>query len=340
MIRNARCAWMRRCSSASALGTVLAALFLVGTSPAVSAAPPALRIHLLGTGGPELTPDRAGYATLVEGGDTLLLFDAGRGILQRLYEQRINPKRITRIFLTHLHSDHIAGLPDLWITPWFLLGRTAPLEIWGPPGTRAMVSGMLAMYGHDVASRVNRFNPAGAIAVTVHELAPGTIFDRDGMRVTAFAVEHDDGNPAFGYRIDRAGHAAVLSGDTTYSANVVAAAQDVDLVVSNVIAFSPRLSALPEMQGVLAKLTTPEQAARLFVETRPKLAIFSHIVKKELGGAPGDAAILSRVRAAGYSGPLAMGHDREVIELGKSVTLLPPPSIVDLPDLDSKSAPF
>ncbi len=120
---------------------VLFVLFLApGLAPA-QAQPqaPALRVHLLGTGGPELVPDRAGYTTLIEApdladADGLLLFDAGRGALQRLYEQRINPRRVTRIFLTHLHSDHIAGLPDLWMTPWFLLGRTTGLEIWGTAG--------------------------------------------------------------------------------------------------------------------------------------------------------------------------------------------------------------
>ncbi len=313
---------------------------LLSALAAPAQAAPALRVHLIGTGGPELTPDRQGYATLVETPDDLLLFDAGRGLIQRLYEQRINPKRVTHLFLTHLHSDHIAGLPELWMTPWFLLGRTAPLEIWGPPGTAAMVAGMRAMYGHDVTHRANAFNPASAIAVAVHEISPGLVYDRAGLRVEAFTVDHADGDPAFGYRIGRAGHVAVLSGDTTWTAALAQAAKGADLLVQNVIAFSPRLSAMPEMQGVLAKLTTPEQAARLFGEARPKLAVFSHIVKKELNGAAGDATIIARVRASGYAGPLAIGHDREVIEIGETVTLLPAAPIGDLPDLDSKSAPF
>lgn len=303
-------------------------------------AEPVLRVHLIGTGGPELTPHRAGYATLIETQDDLLLFDVGRGAMQRLYEQRINPKRVTRIFLTHLHSDHISGLPELWMTPWFLLGRNAPIEIWGPPGTTAMIAGMRAMYGHDVAQRVNAFNPASAIAVTVHEIAPGRLYDHAGLTVSAFQVEHADGDPAFGYKIERYGHAVVLSGDTTYTASLSAAAKGADLLVQNIIAFSPRLSAMPEMQGVLAKLTTPEQAARLLEEARPKLTVFSHIVKKELNGAAGDATIIARVRAAGYAGPLAMGSDREIVEIGDTVRIVPPSSLDGLPDLDSKSAPF
>jgi len=304
---------------------------------------PAMRVHLLGTGGPELTPGRQGYATLVElpgadDPDALLLFDAGRGALHSIYQQRINPKRVTRIFLTHIHSDHIAGLPDLWMTPWFLLGRTRPIEVWGPPGTAAMVAGMRAMYGHDLEHRTNSFNPAAAIAVAVHEIGPGEIYRHGDMRVVAFAVSHADGDPAYGYRIERHGRSVVLSGDTTLTASLREQATGADLLVQNVIAFGPRLSALPEMQGVLAKLTTPEQAADLLRTARPRLAIFSHIVKKELPGKKGDDMILARVRAAGYRGPLVMGRDHMVVEVGDTVRLLPARPPARLNELDSKWA--
>jgi ribonuclease Z len=310
-----------------------------------SAQVPVFRVHLLGTGGPELTPNRAGYSTLIEApglgdADGLLLFDVGREALERLYQQRINPKRITRIYLTHLHSDHISGLPDLWMTPWFLLGRTTPLEIWGPPGTAAMVDGMRAMYGHDVINRQNPFNSAEGIAIKVHEIPPGVVTDDKGVRVRAFAVEHADGDPAYGYRIERAGRVVTLSGDATLTDGLIAGARGADLLVQNVIAFSPRLSAIPEMQGVLAKLTTPEQAGQLIKDAAPTLTVFSHIVKKELPGAAGDATILNRVRATGERGRIAMGQDRDVIEIGASVSLSPPRSLAGLPELDSKSAGF
>lgn len=317
---------------------LMAALFAVSGTSANAA--PVMLVHLLGTGGPELTPDRQGYATLIEAPDELLLFDAGRSVMQQIYEQRINPKWVTRIFLTHLHSDHIAGLPDLWMTPWFLLGRTAPLEIWGPPGTRRMIAGMREMYGHDIDHRVDKFNTIWGLEVTVHEIAPGKIYDHAGLQVIAFPVNHAEGNPAFGYRIDRAGHSVVLSGDTTYTPTLAAAAKGVDLLVQNVIAFSERLSGRPEMRMVLAKLTTPEQAAQLLKETQPKLAIFSHIVKKELPGRAGDDAIIVRVRAAGYAGPIQIGHDREVVAIGDAVTVSPPASLDGLPELDGKSAAF
>jgi len=110
------------------------------------------------------------------------------------------------------------------------------------------------------------------------------------------------------------------------------------LLVQNVIAFGPRLSALPEMQGVLAKLTTPEQAADLLRTAHPRLTIFSHIVKKELPGRRGDDAIIARVRAAGYRGSLVMGRDHMAVEVGDAVRLIPAHQPGKLNELDSKWA--
>src|ERR1700761_6914255 len=112
---------------------------------AQAAAPPKekqMKVYLLGTGGPELTAERQGSATLIQAGDQLLLFDAGRGALQRLYESDVHITGITNIFFTHLHSDHIEGLPELWMTGWFLLGRDHSLHLYGPAGKQHMAHGM------------------------------------------------------------------------------------------------------------------------------------------------------------------------------------------------------
>jgi ribonuclease Z len=138
---------------------VVACLMLVRVAHADDASSgPDIRVTLLGTGGPELTPHRLGYSTLVEAGGQKLLFDAGRGVLQRLYESRINVTEVRSVFFTHLHNDHIEGLPTLWMTPWFLLGRDKPMEAWGPVGTARMISGMEAMFAFDIEHRVNQFN--------------------------------------------------------------------------------------------------------------------------------------------------------------------------------------
>jgi len=226
------------------------------------------------------------------------------------------------------------------MTPWFLLGRDHGFELWGPEGTVEMVEGMRVMFGHDLEHRVNQFNPIENLDINVHLLEEGVVFDEDGVQVTAFPVEHADGNPAYGYRVDFAGHSVVMSGDTTLNENVIKYGEGADLIVHNVIAFSERLSQLPEMQGVLAKLTTPEQAAEVFKRTSPKMAVYSHIVTKELHGEKGTEEIMARTRAAGYDGPLTMGQDRMPILVGDSVEVIPPLSLEDLPNLDSKGQVF
>jgi len=297
-----------------------------------------MRITLVGTGGPELTAERQGEATLVQAGGQRLLFDAGRGVLDGLYESRIEPQTVTRIFLTHLHSDHIEGLPGLWMTPWFLLGRSQPLEVWGPPGTAAMIDGMRATYAHDLAARPNAALSADGLRVTVHEIAAGVVYERDGVRVTAIPVEHADGDPAFGYKIETGEGSVLLTGDCTYAGELARQAAHVDVVVSNVAAATPELAETPRVKPILAKLMSPEQAARLFGQTTPRMAVYSHIVKKGLPGAAGDAEILRRTRKAGYRGPLLMGADHTTIVLGEQIRIEHPAGRP--PEFDGPGAHF
>jgi ribonuclease Z len=299
-----------------------------------------IRVHLIGTGGTELTPTREGMSTLIEAKGQTLTFDVGRGALQNIYLSRIDPRNVTKIFLTHLHSDHIEGLPAIWMTPWFMFGRKQKLEIWGPQGTQQMVDGMRQMYGHDVEHRANPVFKRDYLDVTVHEITDGTVYDAGGVKVTAFTVEHDDGNPAFGYRIDADGRAVLLSGDTTYSDNVVKFGTNADLIVSNVVAFSAAMTKAGVLKPVLDKLTTPEQAAAIFSKTKPRLAVFSHIVKKKLPGDAGDQVIIDRTRAAGYDGPLVMGKDRMTIDVGAEVKAIPPQSIEGIVDFDKPDSKF
>jgi ribonuclease Z len=187
---------------------------------------------------------------------------------------------------------------------------------------------------------VNQFNPIETLAIATHVVSDGVIYEKNGLTVIAFTVEHADGNPAFGYRVDWNGHRVVLSGDTTLHENVIKHGTGADLIVHNVIAFSDRLSRMPEMKGVLAKLTTPEQAAEVFRRAKPKLAVYSHIVTKELQGRKGEEEIIARTRAAGYDGPLLMGVDRMAFEIADGVRVVAPRSIDDLPNLDSKGQAF
>lgn len=300
----------------------------------------AIKVTILGTAGPEYFPDRSGISTLIEANGQKFLFDVGHGTNEQLYKSRINPKDINRIFLTHLHSDHYNGLADVWLTPWFLLGRTNGIELWGPDGTSEMVQGMRQMFAHDMNKRVDKYNLLKNLAITIHPLKDGVIYNQDGIKITAFPVEHGDGNPAFGFRFDYAGHSVVMSGDTTYHQNVVKYGTGANLLIHNVVAYNDQLSKLPEMKEVMKKLATPEQAAKVFLETKPKMALYSHIVTKGLGTKQGDKIIMERTRKAGYTGPLIMGIDRMRILIGNEIKILPPQSLANLPPLDSKEQIF
>ena len=297
------------------------------------AADPIFKVILLGTGAIEYTVDRTGYSTMVEVNQQKLLFDLGGSPAQRLYESGVNPKDVTTIFLTHLHNDHIEGLPNLWLVPWVILSRTASLELWGPAGTAGMVEGMRKMYQHDLDHRANSVLKREYLDISVHEIKEGVVYERNGVKVTGFAVEHGDGNPAFGYRIDYRGHSVVLSGDTTLDENVIKQGKNADLLVHNVVGYAAALESLPMYKVVAIKLTTPEQAAEIFNKTKPKLAVYSHISKLGLSGKKGDQVIVERTRKAGYTGPLQMGVDRMVIEVGDSVRVLAPKSVANLLDL-------
>jgi ribonuclease Z len=299
-----------------------------------------LRVYLIGTGGPELTPERAGMSTLIDVNGHKFLFDAGRGALQNIYLSRIHPNEVTKVFLTHLHNDHFEGLPSLWITPWFMFARKQKIEVWGPPGTAEMVQGMRLMLNHDVERRNNPVFRREDLDIKTSEVREGIVYDEGGIKVTAFPVEHVDGNPAFGYRLDAGNRSVLISGDTTYSENVVKYGNRVDLMVHNVAAFSERMTKAGEMKPVLEKLTTPEQAAQIFSKAMPRLAVFSHIVKKELPGAAGDAVVIQRTRQAGYSGPLQMGLDRMIVEVGDDIKVLQPQPIDGIAELDKPDAKF
>ena len=132
----------------------------------------------------------------------------------------------------------------------------------------------------------------------------------------------------------------VLSGDTTFHENVIAHGRGADLILHNVIIFSERLSKQPEMKGVLAKLSTPEQAAEVFRRAAPRMAVYTHIVAKDLHVETLPEQIVARTRGAGYDGPLRVGHDRMVIEVGDDIILRAPQPIDDLPMLDSKVQEF
>lgn len=286
--------------------------------PALPSAATSLRVTLLGTGGPELSPQRRqGAATLVEAGDQVLLFDAGRGVLQRLYDSGTTINKVETIFLTHLHSDHIVGLPELWITPWFLFARKGPVNVYGPQGTQQMLEGMQQFLGSDVHQRPSPFNPAAELAWHAHEFsAAQLIYNAGGVTVTSVPVDHKEGNPAFGFVVEYAGRKLVLSGDCTLSPALIAAGSHADVVIHNV--FAPSAALLqhdPNKRKVAEKLASPEQAAEVFLRTSTRHGVYSHVILLDST----EADVIARTRAAGFQGPLTVGEDLMTILIGDTI---------------------
>jgi ribonuclease Z len=300
------------------------ALFVAVVAPA-AARGQEFRVTLLGTGCPPAVMNRFGPSTLVEAGEQKLLFDAGRGALQRLTALAVRWQDVQGVFLTHLHSDHVVGFPDLWLTGWLIVpGRNVPLQVWGPAGTAAMMSHLQQAYEYDVRIRIqnDRASPEGAALLVTEIGEGGVVYDKGGVKVTAFEVDHAPVKPAFGYRIDHGGRSVVLSGDTRVSENLVRHAQGVDVLVHEV--FAPvtleRAGVSPgRAKNIIDYHTTPEQAGEVFTRVKPKLAVYSHVC---MPGAT-EQDLLPATRKT-YAGPLQVGEDLMVIDVGETIGVRKP----------------
>ena len=298
------------------------ALFVITYGSAVAQGQD-IKVTLLGTGCPPAVMNRFGPSILVEAGGQKFLFDAGRGALQRLNQVKVRWQDVQGVFLTHLHSDHVVGFPDLWLTGWNTPGRNVPLQVWGPRGTKNMMSHLEQAFEYDIKIRLydDRPSPDG-IVILAEEIAEGFVYERGGVKITAFDVDHAPIKPAFGYRIDYAGRSVVLSGDTRVSENLIRHAQGVDLLVHEVA--SPetfqRAGSPPERaKSVVAHHVTPEQAGEVFSRTKPKLAVYSHIVLPTAT----EQDLIPPTRKT-YAGPLELGEDLMVIEVGEKITIRRP----------------
>lgn len=277
---------------------------------------PDFKVTLLGTGTPPPLMNRFGPATLVQVGGKTILFDAGRGATQRMWQIKVPFGKLDALILTHLHSDHVVGIPDIWLTGW-LRGpygrRDDPLRVIGPAGTEDMMTNLQAAYAWDVNTRVEdqkMSREAAAIAAT--DVAPGVVYEADGVTITAFANNHGELiNPSLGYRIDYDGRSVVISGDSKRVQSLVDAARGVDLLIHSIGAAKPELlAAAPIWRAIMAHHIEPEDAGRVFTETAPKMAVFTHVVALTNGKIPpvGVEEIMQRTRTT-YDGPLTMGLD-------------------------------
>lgn len=301
---------------------ILALLLCTSAANLFAQSPPPdqneIRVTLLGTaGGPPVRVGVAGISTLVEAGGDRFLFDAGRGVMQRLVQAGRPMAGVSKLFLTHLHSDHVVDIPDLLLTPWSTSARGVPLEVWGPEGTRDMMTHLERAFAFDIHMRrdVDEHTPAAGIQVVARDIQEGTVYQGNGVTIRAFLVDHGPIKPAYGYRVDFRGHSVCLSGDTRPSTSLVEACRKVDVLIHEATDDEALRRMIPNRQlveAIIAHHTTPEQAADVFRRVAPRLAVFSHVP-------PGDA-IVTRTRRT-YTGRVEQGEDLMVIDVGENVVV-------------------
>ncbi len=310
--------------------TVCAALWGTMAQAQVAAAihPPLqsqeFRVTLLGTGSPPPSMRRFGPAVLVQAGGQNLLIDSGRGVTQRLFQVGVKLGAVDAVFITHLHSDHIVGIPDLWLTGWLEAAyaqRTGPFRIWGPAGTRSMMGHLEKAYAWDITQRIaDQGLKAENVAVQANEVSDAAVvYQSKGVTVTAIEVDHGDLlKPAFAYRVDFDGRSVVISGDTKRSDNLIRGAAGTDLLIHQVAAVQPELLKDPVYQVILDHHTKPEEAGDVFTRVSPKLAVFYHFVLLGTAKIPpvSEREVLEMTRRT-YAGPLVLGEDLMAFRIGR-----------------------
>lgn len=306
----------------------------MGADP-IAELPDGLHVLLCGAGGPLPDPVRSGPCAAVIAGRTMVVVDAGTGGARNLQRIGFAPARIEALFVTHFHSDHIDGLGEMALLRWTGGAHGDPMPVYGPAGVEEVVEGFGRAYRQDAGYRVAHHGaatvpPSGA-GMTAHPFAqpaPGeapVVFESNGLRVTAFAVDHEPVKPAVGYRFEYGGRSLLVSGDTAKSANLETQARGVDLLVHEALApqLVARMNAAATAAGRanLAKITsdipdyhaTPVEAAEIAAAAGAKHLLFYHVIPPlPLPGL--DRVWLEGVSDA-YAGGVTLGRDGTFVSL-------------------------
>jgi ribonuclease BN (tRNA processing enzyme) len=273
------------------------------------------RVVILGTGNPAADPDRSGPAVAVVAGDRAYLVDCGPGIVRRAAAAvrggipALEAARLTTVFITHLHSDHTLGYPDLIFSPW-VLGRAAPLEAYGPAGLEAMTRHIEAAWAEDVEVRRRGLEQANATGcrVNVHAIRPGIVFRDDRLTVTAFPVRHGNWKEAYGFTFQAKDRRIVISGDTSPTDEVVKACNGCDVLLHEV--YNPRGEELKEphwKEYFRTFHTSPAELGEIARRARPRLLVLYHQSLERLP----EADLLEQV-AREYDGRWVSARDLAV----------------------------
>jgi len=285
------------------------------TSPPVTT-----KVVILGTGNPNPDPQHSGCSILIVVGETPYVVDFGPGLIRQAasltpkYGGKIvglDVKNIKKAFLTHLHSDHTLGYPDLILTPW-VMERNEPLEVYGPEGTKEMTDNILKAYQEDIKYRVFGSEPSNNVGwrVNVHEIKEGLVYEDGRVTVEAFAVQHGKWPQAFGFKFTTPDKVIVISGDTRPCENIVKFSAGADILIHEVYSQKGFEERTPEWKIYHAEHhTSTVELAGLAEKAKPKLLILYHTL---YWGSP-DEQLLAEIHRT-YKGKVEVGKDLKIYE--------------------------
>jgi ribonuclease BN (tRNA processing enzyme) len=295
-----------------ALAGTLAVLASVQHS--MLAAPAGTRLVMLGSGNPNPDPDRSGPAVAIVVNDQAYLVDAGPGLVRRAEAARrrhqlaaLGADRLDILFVTHLHSDHTVGLPDLIHTGW-VAGRRVPLRVYGPPGIAAMVRHLTEAWKEDIRIRTEGDQPhtdqGWRVAAT--EVTPGVAYRDDKVTVTAIPVPHTNWEHAFGYKFEASDRTIVVSGDTRGTEALADACHGCDILLHEVYSARKLEDRSPDWQKYHhGSHTSTVDLARIAARARPRLLLLYH----QLNMGETDEELIAEIRSAGYVGEIQCSED-------------------------------
>ena len=282
----------------------------------------ATRVVMLGTGSPRPDPNRSGPATAIVVNGAPYLIDFGPGVIRRAaaaYRNGVTAfgaegcVNLRTAFLTHLHSDHTMGYPDLIFTPW-LMGRKEPLEVYGPKGVKAMTRNIMQAWDIDLDVRTQGAHARTTCKVNVHEIKPGIVYRDRNVTVTAFPVHHGDELDAFGFRFETKDRTVVISGDTSPVQSLIEHAQDCDVLIHEAYSLATYRKAPPQWQAFRrSHHTSSAELAEIANRTKPGLLVLYHPSNAGVGPhVPHSDDVLIREIRRSYNGKVVAGRDLDV----------------------------